>query len=123
VKLLLRDLRLARRRDVLADVLETAIPVTDQDLVLVFVTVSGIRDGMLSQESFARKIYAAALRGRRLSAIQLTTAAAMCTMADLVRQEKLPTSGFVRQEQCALEEFLANRFGSLYLQGKEVAQI
>jgi saccharopine dehydrogenase-like NADP-dependent oxidoreductase len=43
-------------------------------------------------------------------------------MADLVREEKLPTSGFVRQEQCALAEFLANRFGSLYLQGKKVTQ-
>jgi saccharopine dehydrogenase-like NADP-dependent oxidoreductase len=121
VKLLVRDLRLARRRDVLKDVLETAIPVTDQDVVLVFVNVSGTRDGVLIQETFARKVYAADVGGRRLSAIQLTTAAGICAMADLVREEKLPMSGFVRQEECALEEFLANRFGSLYLQGKEVA--
>ncbi|MGH3974253.1 MAG: saccharopine dehydrogenase family protein [Pseudonocardiaceae bacterium] len=120
VKLLVRDLRLARRRDVLADVLETAIPVTDQDVVLVFVSVSGIRDGVLTQETFARKVYATDVGGRRLSAIQLTTAAGICAMADLVREEKLPTSGFVRQEDCALTEFLANRFGSLYLQGKKV---
>jgi saccharopine dehydrogenase-like NADP-dependent oxidoreductase len=123
VKLLVRDLRLARRRDVLKDVLETAIPVTDQDVVVVFVSVSGTRDGVLTQESFARKVYAADVGGRRLSAIQLTTAAGICAMADLVREEKLPTSGFVRQEECALEEFLANRFGSLYLRGKEVATI
>lgn len=122
VQLLVRELRLARRRDVLADVLETAIPVTDQDVVLVFVSVSGTRDGVLTQESFARKVYAADVGGRRLSAIQLTTAAGICAMADLVREEKLPTSGFVRPEQCALDEFLANRFGSLYLQGTTVAQ-
>ena len=122
VKLLVRDLRLARRRDVLKDVLETAIPVTDQDVVLVFVSVSGTRDGVLTQQTFARKIYAANVGGRRLSAIQLTTAAGICAMADLVREEKLPTSGFVRQEQCALDEFLANRFGSVYLQAKEVTQ-
>jgi saccharopine dehydrogenase-like NADP-dependent oxidoreductase len=122
VKLLVRDLRLAHRRDVLKDVLETAIPVTDQDVVLVFVSVSGIRDGVLTQETFARKVYAAAVGGRRLSAIQLTTAAGICAMADLVRAEKLPTSGFLRQEECALEEFLANRFGSLYLRGRQVAQ-
>jgi saccharopine dehydrogenase-like NADP-dependent oxidoreductase len=122
VKLLVRDLRLAYRRDVLKDVLETAIPATDQDVVLVFVNVSGTRDGVLTQESFARKVYAAEVGGRRLSAIQLTTAAGICAMADLVRGEKLPTSGFVRQEQCALEEFLANRFGLLYLQGREVGR-
>ncbi|MGH4010666.1 MAG: saccharopine dehydrogenase family protein, partial [Pseudonocardiaceae bacterium] len=59
IKLLVRDLRLAHRRDVLADVLETAIPVTDQDVVLVFVSVSGTRDGVLTQETFARKVYPA----------------------------------------------------------------
>ena len=122
VKLLVRDLRLARRRDVLKDVLETAIPVTDQDAVVIFVSVSGTRAGVLTQHAFARKVYPADVCGRRLSAIQLTTAAGICAMADLVREEKLPTSGFVRQEQCALAEFLANRFGSLYLQGKKVTQ-
>ena len=54
------------------------------------------------------------------AAIQLTTAAGICTMADLMREGKLPQRGFVRQEQCALSDFLANRFGSLYLRGKEV---
>ena len=122
VKLLVRDLRLARRRDVLKDVLETAIPATDQDVVLVFVSVSGTRDGVLTQQSFARKVYAADVGGRRMSAIQLTTAAGICAMADLVREEKLPTSGLVWQEQCALDEFLANRFGSVYLQAQQVTQ-
>lgn len=122
VKLLVRDLRLARRRDVLKDVLEAAIPVTDQDVVLIFVSVSGTRDGVLTQQTFARKVYPADVGGRRLSAIQLTTAAGICAMADLVRAEKLPTSGFVRPQDCAWEEFTANRFGSLYLRGKEVAQ-
>ncbi|MGH3688235.1 MAG: hypothetical protein ACRDRU_26245 [Pseudonocardiaceae bacterium] len=83
-------------------------------------SVSGTRDGRLTQETFARKIYPADVGGRRLSAIQLTTAAGICAMADLVREEKLPTSGFVRPQECALSEFLANRFGSLYLQGKEI---
>ncbi|MGH3832553.1 MAG: hypothetical protein ACRDRS_19275 [Pseudonocardiaceae bacterium] len=122
MKLLARELRLARRREVFKDVLETAVPVPVQDVVVVFVSVSGTRDGTLTQETFARTVYASDVGGRRLSAIQLTTAAGICAMADLVREEKLPTSGFVRQEECALEEFLANRFGSLYLRGKPVAQ-
>ena len=32
-------------------------------------------------------------------------------MVDLVREEKLPTTGFVRQEDCPLDDLLANRFG------------
>jgi saccharopine dehydrogenase-like NADP-dependent oxidoreductase len=121
MKVLVSDLRLSHRRDLLKDVLEAAVPITYQDVVLVFVTVAGIRDGRLTQETFARKIYAAEVDGLLLSAIQLTTAAGLCTMMDLVREEKLPTVGFVRQEQCALGEFLRNRFGRLYLQGRAVA--
>ena len=52
------------------------------------------------QETFARKVYASEVNGARLSAIQLTTAAGICTMADLMREGKLPQRGFVRQEQC-----------------------
>jgi saccharopine dehydrogenase-like NADP-dependent oxidoreductase len=114
VKMLVRDLRLGLRRDVLKDVLETAIPVTYQDVVLIFVTVSGLRDGLLTQESFAKKIYAREIAGRLMSAIQITTAAGICAMCDLLATGKLPQKGFVRQEECRLDDFLANRFGGLY---------
>jgi saccharopine dehydrogenase-like NADP-dependent oxidoreductase len=121
VKVLVRDLRLHRRRDLLKDVLEAAIPITYQDVVLVFVTASGEQDGRLVQETFARKVYAGEVAGLRLSAIQLTTAAGICTMVDLVVDGTLPAKGLVRQEECSLEQFLANRFGRLYLRGTEVA--
>lgn len=114
VKVLLDDLQLRHRRDLLREVLEAAIPVTLQDVVLVFVTVSGLRDGRLTQESFARKVYATDVAGRRLSAIQLTTAAGLCTMIDLVRTGDLPQHGLVRQEDCGLDEFVANRFGRIW---------
>jgi saccharopine dehydrogenase-like NADP-dependent oxidoreductase len=112
--MLVRDLRLGLRRDLLKDVLETAIPITYQDVVLVFVTVSGWRDGLLTQESFAKKIYAREINGRLMSAIQITTAAGICAMCDLLSAGKLPQKGFVRQEECNLDDFLANRFGGLY---------
>lgn len=121
MKVLVRDLRLHRRRDLLKDVLEAAIPITFQDVVLVFVTASGIRDGRLVQETFARKVYAGDVAGVRLSAIQLTTAAGVCTMVDLVVDGTLPGRGLVRQEDCSLAQFLGNRFGHLYLRGTEVA--
>lgn len=121
MKVLVRDLRLHRRRDLLKEVLEAAIPITYQDVVLVFVTASGTRDGRLVQEAFARKVYAGEVAGRRLSAIQLTTAAGICTMVDLVIDGTLPAKGLVRQEACPLDAFLGNRFGRLYLRGTEVA--
>ena len=49
-----------------------------------------------------------------MSAIQITTAAGMCAMVDMLVGGKLPMKGFVRQEQADLETFLDNRFGKYY---------
>jgi len=114
MKLLIRDLRLGERRALLKDVLETALPITWQDVVLVFVTASGWRDGQLVQESYAKKVYGRAVDGRQLSAIQLTTAAGVCAMVDLFVAGRLPQRGFVRQEETQLDDFLANRFGRYF---------
>ena len=65
MKALLNDLRLRDRRELLKDILENAVPVTLQDVVIVFVTVSGMRDGQLMQETYANKIYAAPRRRPR----------------------------------------------------------
>ena len=115
MKMLVNDLKLGERRPLFRDVLEAAIPVTLQDVVLVFVTVTGMRDGRLTQESYANKIYSQDVNGRRWSAIQVTTAAGVCAAVDLMREGRLPQRGFVRQEDIALPEFLANRFGRYYV--------
>src|SRR6516165_1382239 len=75
MKALLHDLRLRDRREVLKDILEHAVPSTMQDVVVVFVTVSGTRGGRLVQETYANKIYAQSINGIARSAIQITTAA------------------------------------------------
>src|SRR5262245_44924492 len=51
MRALLNDLRLRDRRNVLKDILEHAVPTTLQDVVMIFVTVSGQRDGRLVQET------------------------------------------------------------------------
>lgn len=116
MKTLLQDLRLAERRDVLKDVLEHAVPATMQDVVLVFVTVSGKKGGRLLEESYANKIYAREINGKLHSGIQITTAGSVCAVLDLLSEGRLPQHGFVKQEQIALNEFLANRFGRFYAQ-------
>jgi saccharopine dehydrogenase-like NADP-dependent oxidoreductase len=116
MKALLNDLGLRDRRDVLKDILENALPATLQDVVVIFVTVSGRRNGRLLQESYANKIYSHMIGGMMLSAIQITTASGICAVLDLLAEGKLPTKGFVRQEDITLDAFLANRFGRNYVQ-------
>jgi len=114
MKMLLEDLRLAERRALLKDVLESSVPITQQDVVLIFVSVSGWRAARLTQETYAKKVYAREACGRIMSAIQLTTAAGVCAMVDLHAEGRLPATGFVRQEDASLDDFLANRFGRYY---------
>jgi saccharopine dehydrogenase-like NADP-dependent oxidoreductase len=114
LKLLLNDLRLRDRRDLLKDILETAIPTTDQDVIVVFATASGLKGGRLVQDSYSARIIGTQVAGHTLSAIQLTTAAGICTVLDLVAQGRLPQRGFVGQEAVRLADFLANRFGVAY---------
>jgi len=114
MKALLNDLRLRDRRDVLKDILENAVPATLQDVVIVFVTVSGTRNGQLVQDTYAHKIYSKEIRGVMRSAIQLTTAAGITGVLDLLANGKIADRGFVRQEDIKLAAFLDNRFGKIY---------
>jgi saccharopine dehydrogenase-like NADP-dependent oxidoreductase len=108
---LLNELRLSDDRAKLKEILEQAIPITFQDVVVTFCTVAGWRRGDLVQVSDARKIYAGTVHGQHWSAIQITTAASVCAVIDLFRAGELPQRGFVRQEQVDLDAFLSNRFG------------
>jgi saccharopine dehydrogenase-like NADP-dependent oxidoreductase len=114
MKTLLQDLRLGERRELMRDIFEHALPTTMQDVVVVFVTVSGMKGGRLVQESYASRIFGQVVDGVAYSAIQLTTAAGICVMLDLLADGTLKQHGFVRQEDVTLAQFLGNRFGSVY---------
>lgn len=111
---LMNELRLNSRRDLLKDILENAVPMTPQDVVLIFCTVMGWKDNRFMQITDARKIYHGTFMGETASAIQITTAAGICAALDLHAHGKLPRRGLVRQEHVNLDDFLANRFGRAY---------
>lgn len=112
---LLDELRLRERRELLKEILENALPRTLQDVVIVFCTATGIRDGQMVQLWDARKVYHQTHGDEVWSAIQITTAAAICAVLDMHTKGQLPNTGFVRQEQVDFDNFLANRFGQHYV--------
>jgi saccharopine dehydrogenase-like NADP-dependent oxidoreductase len=123
VHFLIRELRLGERRDLLKDILEHAVPGTLQDVVLVFCAVTGWRNGLFVQRGDARKIYHADRFGETWSAIQISTASALCAVLDLKCEGRLPSTGFVRQEDVSLPDFLDNRFGSVYSRQDRAASL
>lgn len=117
---LVNSLRLGDRREILKDILETAVPMTLQDVVLIFVSVSGWINGQLQQVNRASKIYHQTLFNEPWSSIQLTTASGICAVVDLYARGTLNGTGFIRQESIALNDFLENRFGQFYKRAQDL---
>ncbi len=114
MRLLMNDLKLNHDRATMKRILENAVPQTLQDVVVVYVAVSGRQDGELREENYVSKIYPQVVAGRLWSAIQVTTASGIAAVVDLVLADPGRHQGFVRQEDFRLEDVLDNRFGSHY---------
>ena len=66
------------------------------------------------EENYVKKIYPETIAGRLWSAIQVTTAAALCSVVDSIFADPHRYQGFITQETFALPDILANRFGRYY---------
>jgi saccharopine dehydrogenase-like NADP-dependent oxidoreductase len=123
MRLLMNDLKLNHDRGTLKRILENAVPQTLQDVVVIYVAVTGTQDGELREENYVNKVYPQMLSNRLWSAIQVTTACGICSVVDLVFGSPGRYQGFVRQEDFSLAEVLQNRFGRHYASGtgKEVS--
>jgi saccharopine dehydrogenase-like NADP-dependent oxidoreductase len=117
MRLLMNDLKLNHDRATLKRVLENAVPQTLQDVVVVYVAVTGSQDGELREENYVSKIYPQVIAGRLWSAIQVTTAAGITSVVDLVLSHRGRYRGFVRQEDFRLVDVLDNRFGRHFANG------
>jgi saccharopine dehydrogenase-like NADP-dependent oxidoreductase len=107
----MKDLRLNEDRKTLKRVLEHAIPQTLQDVVLIYASVAGTKQGEFFEESYVKKVYPQCIQGKLWSAIQVTTASSVCCVMDLLLRAPTARRGFITQESISLKDFLANDFG------------
>lgn len=117
MKVLLNDLRFRdskESQDELVKIFNRALPQTEQDVVVIFATATGYREGRFEQETYVNKVRPRMISGKQYTGIQITTAAGICTVLDLLAGGKLKAKGFVRQEDVKLLDFLNNRFGGYY---------
>ena len=114
LKILLNELKLRDKRELLNEIFDNAIAATRQDVIVIFASATGYKGERLMQESYSARIVGTTVAGHALTAIQLTTAAGICCALDLVASGVLPQKGFIAQESIALSDFIANRFGQYY---------
>ena len=114
MRFLMNDLKLNDDRETLKLILEKAVPKTYQDIVIVYVTVEGIKGGELSEKSYVKKVYPETIHGLEWSAIQVSTASGVCAVVDLVLGQANEYHGLLLQENFRLADVLENRFGQCY---------
>jgi len=117
IRLLMNGLKLNHDRSTLKRILENAVPQTLQDVVIIYAAVTGFQDGELREENYVNKVYPELVSDRLWSAIQITTAAGVCSVMDLVLSNPSNYSGFIAQEAFGLSDILENRFGEYYAHG------
>jgi saccharopine dehydrogenase-like NADP-dependent oxidoreductase len=117
IQFLIQDMKLANDRDLLKSLLETCVPKTYQDEVLVFIAVSGKQQGELLEETFLAKIYPQMIAGFKWSAIQVTTSSSICAVVDIVLSNPKHYHGFIYQETIPFSVFIQNQFSSCFRQG------
>lgn len=113
MKFILQDMNLRSNPELAKQILTKVIPHSDQDKVVVYVSVLGMKNGQLTEETYTNTCMPMQVDNSKFTAIQLTTATGICTVVDLVVHEK-KLSGLIKQEQISLNQFLANRFGGYY---------
>jgi saccharopine dehydrogenase-like NADP-dependent oxidoreductase len=114
LKLLLWDLGYREHREELKSAFERALPTTRQDIVAIFVSAAGQADGRYTERTYAKIVRHKEIGGHHWTAIQITTACGITAVLDLLREGRLPQAGFVRNEDVAFADFMANRFGRHY---------
>jgi len=114
LKVLLHDLGMQDHREELGHIFDRALPHTFQDQIVIFVSATGMFDGQRTDNVYANTVYHQEIDGENWSGIQITTAAGICAVLDLIVEGKLPQKGFVRMEDVDYHEFITNRFGKYY---------
>ena len=110
MKFLFNDLHLKKNKDVLEKLFDKQVPRTKNDVIIFFVKVIGIIDGVLQEKTYLRKIYG----DEKFSAIQLTTASGVCSALKMFLDGKITNKGFTKQESLSWDDFLNNDFGKVY---------
>ncbi len=118
---LIRDLKLGQegsKRELLMRLIDEAVPVTDQDVVVILVSATGRKGNKLVQHSECRKILAGSAFSPKWSGIQIATASSACAVVDLHLSRTLTkpgqTRGFVAQEDIVLERFMSSPWAAPY---------
>ncbi|HEY3714801.1 MAG TPA: saccharopine dehydrogenase C-terminal domain-containing protein [Jatrophihabitantaceae bacterium] len=115
------ELNMRDRRELAGEILVNAKPPVDDDVVYLHAAVEGIANGVgdtaagqLTRKQYVRAYQPLRINGRMWRAISWTTAASAVAVVELVAAGKLPTTGFIQQEDIPFGALLETRNGARF---------
>jgi len=108
------ELLMRENRAEAGKILVNAKPPVEDDIVYVHVASEGIINDRMLRKEFVRGYRPIEVAGGKQTAIAWTTAGSVVAIIEMVRDGTLPNSGFLKQEDVKLVDFLATKTGSLY---------
>jgi saccharopine dehydrogenase-like NADP-dependent oxidoreductase len=110
------ELSMRERRELAGEILVNAKPPVDDDVVYLYAAVEGIDTavGQLNRKQYVRAYQPLEIDGRSWRAISWTTAASAVAVVELVSEGRLPSKGFIQQEDIALDDLLTTRSGARF---------
>lgn len=110
--------RAGEKRKLLTQIVEEAVPVTHQDVVVIMVSATGSIDGKLVQKTEHHRIVHGQGMFPDWSAIQIATATSACVVLDLFFSGQLLPEGrdrgFVAQEEISHDKFMQRPWAEAY---------
>jgi saccharopine dehydrogenase-like NADP-dependent oxidoreductase len=114
MRFMLYELILKEKRELIEQILTEAKPPVQQDVVYVYAVVEGWKDNHLEREEFYRAYHPIQIDGQHWRAISWTTAASIASVVEMVADGLLPNSGFIKQEDISLDDFLKTSNGQFF---------
>jgi len=114
MRFMLYELILKNKRELIEQILTEAKPPVQEDVVYVYAVVEGWKGDHLEREEFYKAYHPIEIDGQHWRAISWTTAASIAAVVEMVANGSLPNTGFIKQEDIPLDQFLKTVNGSFY---------
>ncbi|MEM8811441.1 MAG: saccharopine dehydrogenase C-terminal domain-containing protein [Pseudomonadota bacterium] len=109
------ELLMRERRESAGEILVNAKPPVADDVVYVHVASEGWNDGRLGRAEFVRAYRPREIGGAKRTAIAWTTSASVVAVIEMVRDDVLPSKGFLKQESVPFDPFVKTQTGAFFV--------
>lgn len=111
MKFLLHDLKMADNKQVFEKLFDASIPKIENDMIVIFISISGKRSGKFTQSIYEKII----LPSNGGSAIQVATVHGLLSVFDSWVNGNVKKVGIVRQEELNFDDISLSLFSEVFL--------